>query len=84
MLYVSLLTLTCAMSLVLPATSAESVLSRYRGVTLGDSVQLVTVTYDRERTQGLTNADLHEAMGVVRASDDWALGRCRDAVASLA
>lgn len=122
MLRVSLLTLMCALSLVLPATSAESVLSQYRGVTLGDSVQAVidrlqlvasnvqvvherptvvqeltwrphrflsgtnlepdplaemvltfhagrlariAVTYDRERTEGMTNADLHEAMGRV-------------------
>lgn len=120
MLRVFLLTLTCVMSLVLPAASAEPVLSHYRGVALGDSVQVVidrlqvvasdvkvvherptavqeltwrphrfvsgasvepdplaemvltfhagrlariAVSYDRERTQGLTNADLHEAMG---------------------
>lgn len=122
MLLVSLLTLTCAVSLVLPAAPAESVLSRYRGVTLGDSVQVVidrlqmtadnvkvvqerptvvqeliwrphrfisgatvepdvlseavltfhggrlarlVVIYDRDRTQGLTDADLHDAMGSV-------------------
>jgi hypothetical protein len=122
MLLVSLVTLTCAMSLVLPATSAEFVLSHYRGVTLGDSVQVVVarlkmtaayvkvvqerptvvqeltwrphpfisgatagpdalsemvltfhggllariaVTYDRDRTQGLTDADLHDALGSV-------------------
>ena len=118
---VSLLTLTCALALVLPTTSAASGLSNYRGLTLGDSVQVVVdrlqlvaadvkvvherptvqevtwrpqrfvsrtsvepdplsemvltfyegrltriaVTYDRERTQGLTNADLHEAIGSV-------------------
>ena len=122
MLRVSLLALACMMSLGVPATSAEPVLSHYRGVTLGDSVQVVVdhlrlvaadvkvvherptlvqevtwrpsrfvsgttiepdplaemvltfragrlariaVTYDRERTQGMTNEDLHEAMGSV-------------------
>ena len=122
MFLVSLLALTCTLPLVLPETSAESVLSQYRGVTLGDSVQLVVdrlqvaasdvkvvqerptvvqeltwrphrfisgttvvpdalaemvltfhagllariaVIYDRDRTQGLTNADLHDALGSV-------------------
>jgi hypothetical protein len=122
MLRVLLLTVVCATTLVLPATSAEPVLSRYRDVTLGDAVQVVVerlqmtlsdvkvvserptlvqqltwrtrrfvsgtdrdpdpvadmvltfhlgrlariaVTYDRERTAGLTNADLHEAMSNV-------------------
>ena len=122
MLRVLLLTVVCATTLVLPATSAEPVLSRYRDVTLGDTVQVVVerlqmtlsdvkvvserptlvqqltwrtlrsvsgadsahdsvadmvltfhlgrlariaVTYDRERTAGLTNADLHEAMSSV-------------------
>lgn len=122
MLRLSVLTLTFALSAALPATSAESVLSQYRGVTLGDSVQAVleqlklvatdvrvvherptvvqevtwrprrfisgttvvpdplaemvltfyenrlariSVVYDRERTQGLTDADLHEAMSPV-------------------
>jgi len=120
MLRILLLTLTSVLSLVLPATSAEPVLSQYRGVTLGDSVEVVVdrlqsaaadvkvvherpslvqeltwrphryvsgasvepdpmaemvltfymgrlariaVTYDRERTQGLTDADLAEALG---------------------
>jgi hypothetical protein len=119
MLGVLLLTVVCATTLVIPATSAEPVLSRYRDVTLGDTVQVVVerlqmtlsdvkvvserptlvqqltwrtrrfvsrdpdpvadmvltfhlgrlariaVTYDRERTAGLTNADLHEAMSSV-------------------
>ena len=122
MLRVSLLALASMMSVGVPATSAEPVLSNYRGVTLGDSVQVVVdhlrlvaadvkvvherptlvqevtwrpsrfvsgttiepdplaemvltfkadrlariaVTYDRERTQGMTNEDLHEAMGSV-------------------
>jgi len=122
MLRALLLTVVCATTLVLPATSAEPVLSRYRDVTLGDTVQVVVerlqmtlsdvkvvserptlvqqltwrtrrfvsgadsahdpvadmvltfhlgrltriaVTYDRERTAGLTNADLHEAMSSV-------------------
>ncbi len=122
MLRVSLLTLICVMSFVVPSTSAEPVLSQYRGLTLGDSVQVVvdrlhlaaadikivherptvvqevtwrphrfvsgttvepdpleemiltfhasrlariTVTYHRERTQGMTNADLHEVLGSV-------------------
>jgi hypothetical protein len=117
-----LLTTVCTTALVFPVTSAESVLSHYRGVTLGDSVQVVVdhlqvtpaevkvlyerptlvqqitwrpnrfvsgtavepdplaemvltfnlgrlariaVTYDRERTQGLTNADLLEALSGV-------------------
>jgi hypothetical protein len=112
----------CVMRAMAPSTSAEPVLSHYRGVTLGDSVQVVvdrlhlvaadikvvlarptvvqevtwrphrfvsgttvepdplaemiltfhagrlgriTVSYDRERTQGLTNADLHEVLGSV-------------------
>jgi hypothetical protein len=119
---VLLLTILCATALVLPATSAEPVLSHYRGVTLGDSVQVVAdrlqvmateakvvherptlvqqitwrpnrfvsgtsvepdplaemvltfnlgqlariaVIYDRERTQGMTNADLLEALVAV-------------------
>ena len=41
MLRVLLLTVVCATTLVLPATSAEPVLSRYRDVTLGDTVQVV-------------------------------------------
>jgi hypothetical protein len=122
MLRLSLLTLAITLSAVLPAISAESVLSQYRGVTLGDSVQIVierlklsaaevkivherpvivqeltsrpsrfisgstlgpdplteivftfyegrlariSVVYDRERTQGLTNEDLQEAMALV-------------------
>ena len=122
MLRALLLTVVCATTLVLPATSAEPVLSRYRDVTLGDTVQVVVerlqmtlsdvkvvserptlvqqltwrtrrfvsgadsahdpvadmvltfhlgrltriaVNYDRERTAGLTNADLHEAMSSV-------------------
>lgn len=122
MLRVSLLTLACVMLLAPQVTSAEVVLSRYRGVMLGDSVQVVVdrlklaasdvtvvhehptivqaltlrppffvngtsadadpvaeivftfhlgrlarivVSYDRERTQGLTNADLHEVMSSV-------------------
>jgi len=119
MLRVLLLTILCATALVRPAISAEPVLSQYRGVTLGDSVQVVAdrlqvmateakvvherptlvqqitwrpnrfvsgtsvepdplaemvltfnlgqlariaVIYDRERTQGMTNADLLEAL----------------------
>ena len=119
MQYLSLLTLTCAMSLTAPVIAAEPVLSQYRGVTLGDSIKVVvdrlqmaasdvkvvheratlvqelswrprsvfgglsgeadsvsemiltfhdgklaqiSVTYDRARTQGLTNQDLQEAM----------------------
>src|SRR5687767_5562926 len=41
MLRVSLLTLISVMSFVVPTTAAEPVLSQYRGVTLGDSVQTV-------------------------------------------
>jgi hypothetical protein len=120
MRYVSFLALTCVIALSVPAASAESALSQYRGVTLGDSVQAVVerlkltaadvkvlhdgpapvqqltwrprphlsgsaevpdsvaelvctfqagqlvqiaVIYDRARTQGLTDADLHEALG---------------------
>jgi hypothetical protein len=122
MLRVSLLALAGVMSLAPQVTSAEVVLSRYRGVMLGDSVQSVVdrlklaasdvtvvhehptivqaltlrppsfvsgtsagadpaaeidftfhlgrlarivVSYDRERTQGLTDADLHEVMDSV-------------------
>lgn len=152
MLRICLLTLACALSFVLPAASNESVLSHYRGITLGDSVQVVVdrlglaasdvrvvhdrptvvqeatwrprrfvsgssiepdalaemvltfqagqlariaVAYDRERTQGMTDADLHEAMGnvygasmlVVRpthltitaSSDRQTIGRWEDA-----
>jgi hypothetical protein len=114
-----LLTALFATAFALPVASAESVFSRYRGVTLGDSVQVVVdqlkatlsdvkvvhtrptliqqltwrphqfvsgvriepdplaemvltfhlgrlariaVVYDRERTAGLTNADLHDAL----------------------
>ena len=35
-----LLTMTCAMALVLATTAAASDLSHYRGLTLGDSVQV--------------------------------------------
>jgi hypothetical protein len=116
---VALLTLVCVGALALPALSAKSVLSHYRGVTLGDSLQVVVerlqlvaadvkvvherpaiiqeltwrprlvlsgtntepdsvsdmvltfhsgqlariaVNYDRERTKGLTDTDLREAM----------------------
>ena len=116
---VLLMTVVCAASLVPPVASAESPLSRYRDVTLGDSVQVVVdrlkaplsdvkvihehptfvqqltwrprrsvsgaavepdplsemvltfhlgrlariaVAYDRDRTAGLTDADLHEAL----------------------
>lgn len=38
---VILLTAVCAASLVLPAAAAETPLSRYRDITLGDSVQVV-------------------------------------------
>ncbi len=152
MLRVCVLTLACAVSFVLPASSAESVLSNYRGVTLGDSVQVVVdrlglvasdvkvvhdrptvvqevtwrprrfvsgssiepdalaemvltfqagqlariaVAYDRERTQGMTDADLHEAMGnvygasmlvvsptqltITASSDRQTIGRWEDA-----
>jgi hypothetical protein len=122
MLRALLLTAVCTTALPLPAASAEPVLSQYRGVTLGDSVQVVVdrlkvttsdvkvvyerptlvqqitwrpnrfvsgtsvepdplaemvltfnlgrlariaVTYDRERTQGLTNTDLLEALSGV-------------------
>lgn len=111
-----------ATAFALPVSSAESVFSRYRGVMLGDSVEVVvdhlkatpsevkvvharptlvqqlawrphqfvsgttiqpdalaemlltfhigqlariSVFYDRERTKGLTNADLHEALSAV-------------------
>jgi len=120
MLQFFLLTTVCT-ALVLPATSAELVLANYRGVTLGDSVQVVVTrlqmtpsdvkvlyerptlvqeitwrpnrfrgtsvetdplaamvltfnlgrlarivaVYDRERTQGLTNADLLEAFSAI-------------------
>ena len=116
---VSLLTLACVVCLAVPAVSAQTPLSQYRGVTLGDSLEValerlqltsasvkivharpaliqevtwrpralvsgtdeardsvsemvlifhagrlarVTANYDRERTQGLTNSDLMEAM----------------------
>jgi hypothetical protein len=119
MLRISFLALTGAMAMVLPAASAESVLSSYRGVALGDSVQTVVerlqlaaadvkviqerpttvqevtwrphrfvsgatvepdplseivvtfhagrvariaVAYDRERTKGMTDADLRDAL----------------------
>ena len=119
MLRVCLLAVASVMSVGVPATSGEPVLSHYRGVTLGDSVQAVVdhlrlvaadvkvvherptlvqevtwgpsrvtsiepdplaemiltfsagrlariaVSYDRERTQGMTNEDLQEAMGSV-------------------
>ena len=122
MFFVLLLTVVCATTPVLPATSAGPVLTRYRDLTLGDTVQAVVerlqmtlsdvkviserptlvqqitwrtrrfvsgagrdsdpvadivltfhlgqlariaVTYDRERTAGLTNVDLHEAMSSV-------------------
>ena len=116
---VLLLTIVCAVALALPVTAAESVYSRYRGVALGDPVQVVidqlkvtasdvkvvherptlvqqltwrphrfisgatvepdpmaemvltfhlgllariAVIYDRDRTAGLTDTDLHEAL----------------------
>lgn len=122
MLFLSLLTLAGTLSFVVPAPAAESVLSQYRGVALGDSVQVVVdrlklvasevkvvherptvvqeltwrphrfisgstlepdplaemvltfyagrlarivVSYDRDLTEGLTNADLNESMGRV-------------------
>ena len=119
MLRVCLLAVASVMSVGVPATSGEPVLSHYRGVSLGDSVQVVVdhlrlvaadvkvvherptlvqevtwrpsrgtsiepdplaemiltfsagrlariaVSYDRERTQGMTNEDLQEAMGSV-------------------
>jgi hypothetical protein len=122
MFRVSLLTLIGVLTLVVPSTSAETVLSQYRGVTLGESMQVVvdrlhlvasdikvvherptvvqevtwrphrfvsgttvdpdplsemvltfhagrlarvTAIYDRERTKGLTNADLHDVLGSV-------------------
>lgn len=120
--FVSLLIFACGLSLLPLTTTTEAPLSHYRGVTLGDSVQVVTdrlqlgpsdikvvherpslvqevtwrprrfisgstvesdplaemvltfhagklariaVAYDRERTQGMTNADLHEALSSV-------------------
>lgn len=114
--------LVSALTLPLSATSAPSPLSHYRGVTLGESVQVVldrlqmvasdvkvvherpslvqeitwrprlfvsgttlepdplmemvltfhagtlariAVAYDRDKTQGMTNADLHEALSLV-------------------
>jgi hypothetical protein len=119
---VLLLTALFTTALALPVASAESVFSRYRGVTLGDSVQVVVdhlkaaisdvkviharptlvqqlswrprqfvsgasvepdplgemlltfhlgrlariaVIYDRNRTEGLTNTDLHDALSGV-------------------
>jgi hypothetical protein len=119
MQYVSFCALTCVIALSVPAASAPSALSQYRGVTLGESVQAVVerlklpaadvkvvhdgpapvqqltwrprpylngsagepdsvaemvftfqsgqlvqiaVIYDRARTQGLTDADFHEAL----------------------
>jgi hypothetical protein len=119
---VLLLTALVATALALPVASAESVFSRYRGVTLGDSVQVVVdhlkaalsdvkvvharptlvqqlswrprqfvsgasiepdpmaemlltfhlgrlvriaVIYERNRTAGLTDADLHDALSGV-------------------
>jgi hypothetical protein len=116
---VLVLTVVCAASFVLPVASAESPLSRYRDISLGDPVQVVVdhlkvpltdvkvvhdrptlvqeltwrrhrsvsgatvqpdplaemvltfhlgrlvriaVSYDRERTAGLTDADLNEAL----------------------
>jgi hypothetical protein len=51
--YVCLLSLTCAIAVSMPAFAAESRLAQYRGVTLGDSVQVVV-----ERLH-LTAADVH-------------------------
>jgi hypothetical protein len=119
---VALLALACAVGLATPTIFAESVLANYRGVTLGDSIEVVVeqlklsaadvkvvhertaliqeltwrprnatsgtttqadsiadivltfqagqlarigVNYDRSRTQGLTDADLQEAMASV-------------------
>lgn len=119
---VRLLTVLLAMAFVFPVASAESVFSRYRGVTLGDSVQVavdylkaapsdvkvvhtrptlvqqlswrprrfvsgtriepdalaemlltfhlgrlarIAVIYERDRTEGLTNADLHDVLSGV-------------------
>jgi hypothetical protein len=118
---VSLLTVTCALALVLPTTAGASDLSEYRGFTLGDPLQVVIdrlqlaasdvkvvherptvqevtwrptqfvsgragetdslaemvltfnegrlarirVMYDRARTQGLTDEDLHDAIASV-------------------
>jgi hypothetical protein len=122
MRYVALLTLIGVVSLTVPTISAEPVLAEYRGVTLGESLEVVAdrlqlvaadvrlvherpaliqeltwrprltmsgtnaqtdsvsemvltfhagqlariaVNYDRERTKGLTNADLQEAMTIL-------------------
>jgi hypothetical protein len=45
---------------VKPDALAEMVLTFHMG-----RLARIAVTYDRERTQGMTNADLHEAMGPV-------------------
>jgi hypothetical protein len=63
MKYLSLLTLTCAMSLAAPAIAAEPVLSHYRGVTLGDSIKVVV---DRLQMAASDVKVVHERAALVQ------------------
>jgi len=63
MLRPSFLTLAFALSLALPATSAEPILSQYRGVTLGDAVQVVV---DRLQLAAADVKVVHERPTVVQ------------------
>jgi hypothetical protein len=138
---VLILTIVYATAIAVSVTSAQPVLSRYRGVTIGDPVQVVvdqlkvtssdvkvvherptliqritwrprrlisgtvvepdplsemvltfhlgrlaaiTVTYDLDRTRGLTNADLHEAFTNTYGTSRLAPTPTRTTVASRA